>query len=313
MHGTVVHRKLRFDPFELSIGERALRRDGAILPLGDRAFDILIYLAERPGEVIAKHELMDHVWSDVTVEEGSLRVHVSAIRKVLGDGQLGNRYIANIKGRGYSFVRTVVPLVGSAESTNRTSIPRSRIMTTAADQLDNTPSPTDPQQSVYLANNLFELLETANREFERDREAAKASLAAASSILQSEIERSSRANSARPGALAAWQIACVRAFIDENLHRTIHAKDLSAVAQRSTSHFSRSFKQAFREPPHACVVRRRLERACHLMITSSASLSEIALSVGFSDQTHLSRLFRRAFGQSPSSWRRDLENWREPI
>ena len=181
-------------------------------------------------------------------------------------------------------------------------------MTTVADQFDDTPSPTDLPQFVHLANSLVELLETAKRELERDREAAKASLATASSILQSEIERRSRAKGARPGALAAWQIARVRAFID--LHCTIHVEDLSAVAQRSTAHFSRSFKQAFGEPPHAYVVRRRLERACHLMITSSASLSEIALSVGFSDQSHLCRLFRQAFGQSPSSWRRDLESRR---
>jgi DNA-binding winged helix-turn-helix (wHTH) protein len=110
MDGTVVHRNLRFGPFELSISERVLRRDGRKLPLGDRALDILTYLADRPGEVIAKQELMDHVWSDVTVEEGSLRVHVAAIRKALGDGQFGNRYVANIKGRGYSFVGTVVRL-----------------------------------------------------------------------------------------------------------------------------------------------------------------------------------------------------------
>src|SRR6201990_1608626 len=118
MHGTVVHRKLRFGPFELSIGERVLWRDGRVLSLGDRALDILSYLADRPGEVIAKQELMDHVWRDVTVEEGSLRVHVAAIRKALGDGQFGNRYIANIKGRGYSFVGTVVPLLGGTESRN---------------------------------------------------------------------------------------------------------------------------------------------------------------------------------------------------
>src|SRR6202171_2284224 len=118
MHGTVVHRKLRFGPFELSIGERVLRRDGRVLPLGDRALDILVYLADRPGEVIAKQELIDHVWPDVTVEEGSLRVHVAAIRKALGDGQFGDRYIANIKARGYSFVGTVVPLAGSTESRN---------------------------------------------------------------------------------------------------------------------------------------------------------------------------------------------------
>ncbi len=95
-----------------------LRRDRVVLPLGSRALDILIYLAERPGEVIAKQELMDHVWSDVTVEEGSLRVHVAAIRKALGDGQFGNRYIANIKGRGYSFVGTVVPFGDGMESRN---------------------------------------------------------------------------------------------------------------------------------------------------------------------------------------------------
>ena len=76
-------------------------------------------------------------------------------------------------------------------------------MTTAADQLDDTPSPTDLQQFVHLANSLVELLETTKREIERDREAAKASLATASSILQSEIERRSRTKGARPGALAA--------------------------------------------------------------------------------------------------------------
>jgi len=183
-------------------------------------------------------------------------------------------------------------------------------MTTAADQFDDTPSPTDQPQFVYLANSLVELLETTKRELDRDREAAKASLVTASSILQSEIERRSRARGARPGALVGWQIARVRAFIDKNLHRTIHVEDLSAVAQRSRAHFSRSFKQAFGEPPHAYVVRRRLERACHLMITSSASLSEIALNVGFSDQAHLCKLFGQAFGQSPSSWRRDLESRR---
>ncbi len=111
-----VQRNLQFGPFELSSSERVLRREGEALPLGSRALDLLIYLAERPGKVIAKQELIDHVWSDVTVEEGSLRVHVAAIRKALGDGQFGNRYIANIKGRGYSFVGTVVPLTGNTKA-----------------------------------------------------------------------------------------------------------------------------------------------------------------------------------------------------
>jgi DNA-binding winged helix-turn-helix (wHTH) protein len=118
MSGLAAYGKLKFGPFELSIGERLLRREGVALHLGSRALDILNYLAERPGELIAKQELIDHVWSDVIVEEGSLRVHVAAIRKALGDGQFGNRYIANIKGRGYSFVGTVVPLAGSTETEN---------------------------------------------------------------------------------------------------------------------------------------------------------------------------------------------------
>src|ERR1700692_3927864 len=122
-----VHRNLQFGPFELSSRERVLRRDGVMLPLGGRALDILIYLADRPGEVIAKQELIDHVWSDVTVEEGSLRVHVAAIRKALGDGQFGNRYIANIKGRGYSFVGAVVPLTGNTESSSDKSRQQGRL------------------------------------------------------------------------------------------------------------------------------------------------------------------------------------------
>jgi AraC family transcriptional regulator len=183
-------------------------------------------------------------------------------------------------------------------------------MTTAADQLDDTPSPTDLRHFVYMANNLVELLETAKRELKDNHEAAKASLTKASIILQSETARRSGANGSKVGGLAPWQIARVRAFIDENLHRAIHVKDLSAVARRSTAHFSRYFKQALGESPHAYMVRRRLERACHLMITGSASLSEIAVSVGFSDQSHLGRCFRQAFGQSPSRWRRDLESRR---
>jgi AraC family transcriptional regulator len=156
----------------------------------------------------------------------------------------------------------------------------------------------------YLAKSLATLLETVRRELDGDREAAKVSLVTASSILQSEIERSQGANGPRPGALAAWQIVRVRAFIERNLQSNIDAGDLSAVAERSRAHFSRSFKRAFGEPPHAYVTKRRLERACHLMVTTSEPLSQIALSVGFSDQAHLCRLFQRAFGQRPSIWRR---------
>ena len=166
-------------------------------------------------------------------------------------------------------------------------------------------SAAEDQQFHLVANSVAKLLETARRELGHDQEAAKASLAAASHILQAEIERCSGAHGSTTGGLAAWQILRVRAYVDSNLHRTIHIRDLSAVARRSPAHFSRKFKLAIGESPHAFVVKRRLEKACHLMITGAASLSEIALSVGFSDQAHLCRLFRQAFGQSPANWRRE--------
>ena len=78
-----VHR-LSFGPFELLRDQRVLRRDGVVLPLGSRALDILIYLVERSGEVIGKNELIDRVWPDVKVEEGSLRVHVAAVPQGAG-------------------------------------------------------------------------------------------------------------------------------------------------------------------------------------------------------------------------------------
>jgi AraC family transcriptional regulator len=172
-------------------------------------------------------------------------------------------------------------------------------------------TPSEPQFDC-LANSLVQLLETAKRDLDHDRKAAKAVLAKASSILQIAIDRRSGANDSGTGGLAGWQIARVRAFIDKNLDRTIHTRDLSAVAQRSAAHFARSFKHTFGESPHAYLMKKRLEKACHLMITTSESLSQIALSVGFSDQSHLTKRFKQALGQSPSNWRREREAYSSP-
>ncbi|UPK38872.1 helix-turn-helix transcriptional regulator [Bradyrhizobium sp. 186] len=102
--------RLRFGPFELNVAERSLSKANQIVPLGGRAYDILMALLESAGEVVPKSELIAKAWPDVTVEEGSLRVHLSALRKALGDGQFGNKYIANIQGRGYSFIAPVTRL-----------------------------------------------------------------------------------------------------------------------------------------------------------------------------------------------------------
>ena len=85
-----------------------LRHESVVLPLGRLSLDILIYLAERPGEIVAEKELMDRAWSGATIEEAGLRVHMAVIRKALGKRQFGSRYISTIKGEAYSFVGSVV-------------------------------------------------------------------------------------------------------------------------------------------------------------------------------------------------------------
>jgi predicted ATPase/DNA-binding winged helix-turn-helix (wHTH) protein len=99
--------RVLFGPFELSIAERSLKKAGEAVPVGGRAFDILTALIDKAGEVVSKGELIAKAWPDVTVEEGSLRVHLSALRKALGGGQFGTKYVANVQGRGYCFVAPI--------------------------------------------------------------------------------------------------------------------------------------------------------------------------------------------------------------
>src|SRR5271169_879775 len=96
-----------FGPFQLIPAQRMLLDDGKPLRLGSRALEILIALVERAGETIHKDQLIARTWPDTVVEENALRVHIAALRKVLGDGRGGHRYVANIPGRGYSFVTPV--------------------------------------------------------------------------------------------------------------------------------------------------------------------------------------------------------------
>ncbi|HVJ54164.1 MAG TPA: winged helix-turn-helix domain-containing protein [Aliidongia sp.] len=75
--------------------------------VGSRALDVLIALAEAAGEVVGSRELMARAWPNVVVGDGSVRVAIAGVRKALGDGQGGIRYIANVAGRGYCFVAPV--------------------------------------------------------------------------------------------------------------------------------------------------------------------------------------------------------------
>jgi AraC family transcriptional regulator len=106
------------------------------------------------------------------------------------------------------------------------------------------------------------------------------------------------------GGLAPWQIRKVTNHIEANLDRPIRNEDLAALVFLNSSHFGHAFRNSFGETPHEYVIRRRVERAQGLMLSTDASLSEIALDCGLADQSHLTRLFRRIAGETPRAWRR---------
>jgi AraC family transcriptional regulator len=107
-----------------------------------------------------------------------------------------------------------------------------------------------------------------------------------------------------PRGLVPWRRRRVEAFILEHLSEPLLCEELAMVAGLSVSHFSRLFRQSFGCSPRAYVTRLRLDRARDLMITTDAPLSQIALACGLSDQSRLSKLFRKVAGQSPRAWRR---------
>lgn len=99
--------QLRFGPFRLLPRRRLLLDGDRPLRIGSRAFDLLVILVERAGEIIPNTELMARVWHDAVVEPGSLRMHIAALRKALGDGGTADRYIVNVPLRGYVFASPV--------------------------------------------------------------------------------------------------------------------------------------------------------------------------------------------------------------
>jgi predicted ATPase/DNA-binding winged helix-turn-helix (wHTH) protein len=118
---------LSFGPFELSIGNRLLTNGAKVVPLGARAMDLLIALVEQANKVVGRRTLIERVWPMRGAEQVSLRVHISALRKALDQSDPGRRYIANVPGRGYSFVVPVtslsLPTSGDPEPSSRSRLP----------------------------------------------------------------------------------------------------------------------------------------------------------------------------------------------
>jgi DNA-binding winged helix-turn-helix (wHTH) protein len=103
-----------FGPFLLDPREQLLLRDGVPVALTRKAFETLLMLVERGGRVVDKEEFLTSIWPDSFVEEGSLTVNISVLRKALGEDKSGERYIETVPRRGYRFVAPVERLNGTA-------------------------------------------------------------------------------------------------------------------------------------------------------------------------------------------------------
>jgi AraC family transcriptional regulator len=148
------------------------------------------------------------------------------------------------------------------------------------------------------------LLMSASRELEHSQEAAKSSIHRAASLLQAQMRYDGSERQDPSQALLAWQMRLVEIYIEEHIDQQILVANLSDLIDLSEAHFSRAFRLAYGEPPHAYIVRRRVELAAQLMLASRDPLSEIALQCGFHDQAHLSKQFRQLTGETPAAWRR---------
>jgi DNA-binding winged helix-turn-helix (wHTH) protein len=116
-----------FGPFRLFMAERLLEKAGEPLELGSRAIEILITLVGRAGEVVTHRELISRVWPDVIVEEANLRVHIAGLRKALGEGRDGARYVTNVPGRGYCFVAPVTRSASRRSASQARPLVRDRL------------------------------------------------------------------------------------------------------------------------------------------------------------------------------------------
>jgi len=148
------------------------------------------------------------------------------------------------------------------------------------------------------------LLMSASRELEHSQEAAKTSIHRAASLLQAQMRCASTERQEPTPALLAWQMRLVDGYIEQHIGLPILVANLSALVELSEAHFSRAFRLSYGVPPHAYIVRRRVDFAAQLMLASRDPLCEIALKCGFHDQAHLTKQFRRLTGEPPAAWRR---------
>lgn len=165
-----------------------------------------------------------------------------------------------------------------------------------------------PLSMQHVRSVMTELFAALRNAFNDERGTPEERLRRASAILQAVEEPRQHARAHVRGGLAPWQVRKVASFIETNLDSPIRSAHLATMVRLTPGHFSRAFRNSFGHSPIEYVIRRRIERAQGLMLSTDASLSEIALDCGFVDQAYLCRLFRRIVGESPGTWRRARVN-----
>lgn len=158
--------------------------------------------------------------------------------------------------------------------------------------------------ALQMRSAMAELCSALRSALDEERGSAEDSLRRVAEILQGMGAAAAVNPEPTRGGLAPWQIRKVTSHIEANLDRSIKNEELAELVRLNPSHFGRAFRNSLGEPPHEYVIRRRVERAQGLMLSTDASLSDIALDCGLADQSHLTRLFRRFAGESPRAWRR---------
>jgi AraC family transcriptional regulator len=169
-------------------------------------------------------------------------------------------------------------------------------------------------QLKMAVTELFKAVSCALRD---ERDAAEQFVEQAASLLNAEALQQEfaaprppqdSAKAATRSGLAPWQIRKVRMHLESNLSAKMSTQDLASIAGLSPFHFSRAFRDSFGDSPHRYLLRRRIEHSQGLMLTTKASLADIALQCGLVDQAHFGKLFRRLVGESPGVWRRARAN-----
>lgn len=158
-------------------------------------------------------------------------------------------------------------------------------------------------ESLKQTRQLLTLLTATERIIHRDPDIALTYLNQAIALLVVDNEAEPSPHKHR-GGLARWQISRIDEFINEHIDHCIRTTDLASLLGLSVSHFSHAFKQSTGMTPLRYVASARVAAARQFMLWSAQSLSDVALSHGFCDQSHFCRVFRRETGFSPQTWRK---------